>query len=127
MAVSKVHGGARDARIAGIDLSDALFTLVALNSSGQFVRPAAGGQVYGSVYETAPQNRPATVAVFAGPGIIKVQAGATVATGARVMATAAGLVITATSTNVGIGIARRGGANGDILEIVPTSTAATVA
>lgn len=127
MSVSKVHGGARDARIAGIDLSDALFTLVALNNVGQFVRPAAGGQVYGSVYETAPQGRPATVAVFAGPSIIKVQAGATIAPGARVMATAAGLVITATTTNVGIGIARNGGAIGDRIEVVPTSTAATVA
>ena len=127
MSVSKVHGGARDARLAGIDLSDALFTLVALSSTSTLVRPAAGGQVYGSVYETAANGRPATVALFSGPGPIKVQAGATVATGARVMATAAGLVITATSTNVGIGIARRGGANGDILEIVPTSTAATLA
>jgi len=127
MAVSRVHGHARDAAIAGVDLSNALYTLVALSNTGTFVRPTAGGQVYGSVYETAPQGRPATVAMLQGSNIVKVQAGGTVATGARVMATAAGLVVTATATNVGIGIARAGGVNGDIIEIVPASTAATVA
>lgn len=117
MSVSKVHGSARDSAIAGIDLSNALFTAVALSSTGTYVRPTLGGEIYGVVYETAAQGRPATVALAGSPNIVKWQAGAVIATGGKVSSNAAGLAIVAASGQAAVGVARKGGAVGDIIEV----------
>lgn len=119
MAVSKVL--LRDCLPAGADLSAGLFKFVSLNSSGQLILPAASGNpVYGVVSENAASSAtgsPVTVDVV---GITRVVAGATVATGARVMGNTSGAAITATTGLNVAGIARKGGASGEIIEVLLT-------
>ena len=119
MAVSKVL--LKDCLPAGVDLSAGLFKFVSVNSSGQAILPAASGNpVYGVVSENAPSSStgvPVTVDVI---GIARVVAGATVATGARVMANTSGAAITATTGLNVAGIARKGGSSGEIIEVLLT-------
>lgn len=117
MSVSKVL--MKDTLPSGADLTGALFKFVKINSSGQLVLPGTSGdQVYGVVSEVpaaAATGTPTTVDIA---GIVKVEAGATVATGANVMANAAGEAITATAGEAVAGIARKGGADGAIIEVL---------
>lgn len=119
MSVSKVL--MKDALPAGADLTGALFKFVSLNSSGQAILPAASGNsVYGVVSsepKAAAVGSYLTVDVI---GIVKVVAGGTVATGARVMANTSGQAITATTGLNVAGIARKGGASGEIIEVLLT-------
>ena len=119
MSVSKVL--MQDCLPSGADLTGALFKFVSLNSSGQLVLPASNGaSVYGVVSEVpaaAAAGNPTTVDVL---GIVKVQAGGTVATGARVMANTSGLAVAATTGLNVAGIARKGGTSGQILEVLLT-------
>ena len=119
MSVSKVL--LKDCLPAGADLTAGLFKFVSVNSSGQLVLPAANGSpVYGVVSENAASSAtgsPVTVDII---GIVKVVAGATVATGARVMANTNGAAITATTGLNVAGIARKGGASGEIIEVLLT-------
>ena len=108
----------KDVAMAGADLSGALFKFVSLNSAGEFILPAASGNpVYGVVTEPATAGNPVTVDVL---GIVKVEAGATVATGAVVQTNAAGEAITAVAGTTPVGIARKGGADGEIIEVLMT-------
>lgn len=118
MAVSKVHGHARDAGIAAADLSNSLFLFCVRNSSGQIALAGAGAEVDGVIYETAEAGRPVTFAMAGTGNIVKVTAGGTVATGAKVMSNASAQAVTATTGNAAVGKARRGGASGEVIEIV---------
>lgn len=113
MSVSKALY--KDQAPAGVDLSTSLFRFVSLNSAGKLVLPAAGAPVYGVVVDPDTIDRPVTVDVL---GIVKVQAGGTVATGALVAATAAGKALTATAGQNVAGIARKGGALDTIIEVM---------
>jgi len=118
MSVSRVHGSARDVGLAAADLSDSLFLFCVRNSSGLIALAGAGAEVDGVVYETNTAGRPVTYAMAGTGNIVKVIAGATVATGAKVMSDSAGKAITATATNAAVGKARKGGASGEVIEIV---------
>jgi hypothetical protein len=111
----------KDAVPAGADLTGALFKFVQLNSSGQAILPGtAGNEIYGVVSnepKSSAVGTPLTVDVF---GIVKVVAGGTVATGARVMANTSGQAVTATTGLNVAGIARKGGASGEIIEVLLT-------
>lgn len=108
--------------IANADLSASQFCFVAINSSSRIVLPAAGGDCVG-VLQDKPEaaGREAEVAMLNGSGRVKVIAGATVAAGAKVQADAAGHAITAASGDHVLGTALTGGADGDIIEILPGS------
>ncbi len=119
MSVSKA--GLRDALPAGADLTNSLFRFAKITSTGTLVVcDTAGEQVYGAISEGAAQDRGATVDL---DGIVKVIAGATVATGARVTTNNAGAAVTAAAGSIVFGIARKGGAAGAILEITRVSGA----
>lgn len=120
MAVSRVHGLARDAAIAAADLSDALYLFCVRNTSGQIALAGAGAEVAGVIYETNTAGRPVTFAMAgSGNNIVKVVAGAAVAANAKVMSNAQGRAVTATAGNAAVGVARNSvAAAGDILEIV---------
>lgn len=118
MSTNKDSGFNRDAGIAGADLSNALFRFCTKASNGTINLAAAGAAVDGIIYETAPQGRPVTF-VMAGAGTIaKVEAAATLATGARVVSDATGkAVAAAAATAPAVGVVRNGGVSGDIIEI----------
>lgn len=119
MAVSKVI--LKDNVPAGADLTGALFKFVQLNSSGQAILPGtAGNEVYGVVSEEAKSSATGSPVTVDLAGIVKVVAGGTVATGARVMANTSGQAVTATTGLNVAGIARKGGASGEILEVFLT-------
>lgn len=118
MSTNKDSGFNRDAAIAQEDLSNALFRFCVKNSNGTLSLAAAGAVVSGIIYETAPAGRPATF-VMAGAGTIaKVEAAATLATGARVVSNATGQAVAASAaTAPAVGVVRSGGVTGDIIEI----------
>lgn len=118
MAVSKVHGADRDSGIAATDLSDSLYLFCVRNSSGLIALAGAGAEVDGVIYETSTAGRPVTFAMAGTGRIAKVVAGGTVATGAKVMSNSSGQAVTATATNAAVGKARKGGASGEVIEIV---------
>lgn len=102
MAVSKVHSAARDAAIAGADLSDQLYKFVAKNTAGELVLAGAQAQnIVGVVYETAPLGGAATFAMAGTGAFAKVVAGSALAVGASVSSDAQGRAIVATGNGVG--------------------------
>lgn len=123
MAVSKVHGHARDAAIAAVDLSNSLYLFVTKNTAGNLVLPTAQGSVVGVVYETNAINRPVTFAMAGTGSIVKVVAGAVLAVGAKVAPAADGRAIVATGAGVGEVRTAAAAAN-DIVEIYFHPTAA---
>lgn len=117
MSVSKVL--LKDSLPAGADLTGALFKFVKVNTSGQLVLPGTSGdQVYGVVSEVPASSATGSATTVDIVGIVKVEAGATVATGANVMANAAGEAITATAGEAVAGICRKGGDDGEIIEVL---------
>lgn len=122
MSVSKAN--LRDALPSGADLINSLFRFAKVNSAGQLVVcDTAGETVYGSLSEVqAGAGRGATVDI---DGILKVVAGGTVATGAKVATNASGAAVTASTGNVVVGIARKGGASGTIIEVTRIASVAS--
>lgn len=114
----KDSGFNRDAGIAAVDLSNALFRFVVRNSNGTIGLAGAGTVVDGVVVETAPAGQ-AVSFVMAGAGTIaKVEAAATLATGARVVSNASGQAVAASAaTAPAVGVVRKGGVSGNIIEI----------
>lgn len=124
MALQKIFGHQMDIKAAGADLSASLWKAVSLNSSNALIYPAAAGnEIYGVVQDRGLSGASGTnvTVVLAGSGAItKIYAGGNVAIGAKVSANTSGLAITATTGHVSFGIARSGGASGDIIEVVLT-------
>ena len=125
MALQRIHGHQLDIKPAGADFTGAsvLWSAVALNSSGQLVRPSAGADIYGVIQNRGLSGASGTnmTVVLAGSGAItKILAGGTVATGTRVTTNASGQAIAATTGQVTFGTARVGGSSGDLIEVVLT-------
>ncbi|RFC66455.1 hypothetical protein DYI37_03150 [Fulvimarina endophytica] len=113
MAVSKPI--LKDAKPAGEDLSEALFLLVKLNSSGAYVKAAAGDLPAGSVYEAAKQGDPVTVDC---KGLIKVKLGGAVTAGGEVSAGANGLAVASAAAGEGFAVARESGVANQIICVI---------
>lgn len=106
-----------DAKNAGADLSGSLHLFAHMDTDGDLVLAGDGEPVYGVITEGATEGNPVTVMVY---GIAKVIAGGTVATGAVVASNASGQAVTATAGEVAAGIARTGGASGEVIEVLLT-------
>lgn len=119
MATYKDSGFARDAGIAAVDLSNALYRFVTRASNGTIGLSGAGANVSGAVVETAPAGQVVSF-VMAGTGsIAKVEAAATLVPGARVVSNASGQAVAASgATAPAVGVVREGGVSGDIISIV---------
>lgn len=128
MAVNKDSGYNRDSGIAAVDLSNALFRFCVRGSTGTIGLAAAGANVDGVIYETAPAGQAVTF-VMAGAGTIaKVEAAATLATGARVVSNASGqAVAAAAATAPAVGVVRKGGVAGNIIEVYFRASPGTAA
>lgn len=107
--------------VAGADLSSSQFLFAVANSSGTFiVNTTAGGPVLGVIQDNPASGEAVNVAFS---GVTKVVAGAAVAAGARVMSSAAGKAVTATSTNNFRGVALEAAtADGDIITMLLAPT-----
>lgn len=102
---------------AGSDLSSDIYKFVELASDEQVdVVSSAGGNAIGVlINEPEGAGHAATVVVA---GIVRVQAGATVAAGDKVQANASGLAITATTGDHVLGRAINGGASGELISVL---------
>ena len=102
---------------AGADLSADQFTFVVVAADGQVDQvSSAGGEVDGVLLnDPAAAGRAATVAYA---GVVKVYAGGTVASGAKVQSDASGAAITAASGDLVVGKCVKGGAVGELIEVL---------
>jgi hypothetical protein len=105
---------------AGADLSADQFKFVQVASDEQVdVVSSAGGDAIGVL-----QNDPAAAgraAAVCYAGVTKVIAGATVAAGAKVQSDASGLAITAATGDAVLGVALKGGAANEVIEVLLVS------
>ena len=98
--------------VAGADLSSSQFKFVESNSSGTVtVTNAAGEYALGVLQNNPASGQAATVAIG---GISKVVLGGTVAINDQISTDASGRAIAATTGHKIVGIARKGGAVGEI-------------
>lgn len=118
MAVYKDSGFNRDAGIAAVDLSNALYRFIVRGTDGRISLAGAGAVVDGAVVETAPAGQ-AVSFVMAGAGTIaKVEAAATLTPGTRVVSNASGQAVAASAaTAPAVGVVREGGVSGNIISI----------
>lgn len=118
MAVSKIHGHQLDSGVASADLSDKLFYFCVRGANGAVNLPsAAGAAVSGIITEAAVSGRPVTFVTIASGAIANVVAGGTVAVGDKIATDANGKAVKAVATNTVVGVARKGGAAGAVLEV----------
>lgn len=105
--------GHRDSKFAGEDFTDKLFYCAKLNTSDQLV--LAGNQeiVYGVIVEEGESGDAVSVQTS---GIVKVIAGGTVNENARVECNGDGKAVAGTTNS--FGIARKGGAANEIIEVL---------
>jgi hypothetical protein len=105
---------------AGADLSADQFKFVQVASDEQVdVVSSAGGDAIGVLQnDPAAAGRAATVCYA---GVTKVIAGATVAAGAKIQSDASGLAITAASGDAVLGVALKGGAANEVIEVLLVS------
>lgn len=101
---------------AGGDLSSDIYKFVAIAADGQVDLAGAGVDAHGVLQGNPDAAGKAATVAFA--GISKVILGATVAAGAKVMANASGLGITATATNHVLGVCVVGGDVNEIGEVL---------
>jgi len=101
---------------AGADLSTKQYRFVSIASDGQ-VDPTGDGLLAVGVLQNDPAaaGRAAEVAIS---GIVKVEAGGTIAAGAAVASSATGTAVTAATADVILGTAVDGGASGSVITIV---------
>jgi predicted RecA/RadA family phage recombinase len=95
--------GHKQTVIMAADYRAGQYRATVLNGSGLGAVPGAGVRVYGVVQNKPNVGQAGTVMTS---GISKMEAGAAVAAGAKVMTDASGRAITATATNFVIGTAR---------------------
>jgi len=107
---------------ASADLSASQFCFVALNSSGQLILPAAGGDCVG-VLQDKPDaaGRVGEVAMLNASLRLKVKAAAIMNAGVKVQADAAGNAIAALTGDHVLGTTLKACAVGDLVEICPGS------
>lgn len=105
---------------AGADLSADQFKFVQVASDEQVdVVSSAGGDAIGVLQnDPAAAGRAATVCYA---GVSKVIAGATVAAGAKIQSDASGLAITAATGDAVLGVALKGGAANEVIEVLLVS------
>ena len=104
MAVTRVHGEHRDAKIAGEDLSNSLFYAAVVNDDGELELAGENAKPVGFIFETAPAGRPATVATG---GLVNAVAAGAIDAGEAVSVASDGRVVAATEEDaVAIGTAR---------------------
>jgi hypothetical protein len=100
------------------DQSGNIYKFVKMNTSGQvLLNDSAGGYCTGVLY-SSDGSATGKVVPVAVDGIVKVLAGATVAMGAQVASTNAGLATTASGAVYSQGQCVKGGDSGDIIEIL---------
>jgi len=101
---------------AGADLSTKQYRFVSIASDGQ-VDPTGDGLLAVGVLQNDPAaaGRAAEVAIS---GIVKVEAGGTIAAGGSVSSGADGVAVATASGDVPLGTAVDGGASGAIISIV---------
>lgn len=115
MAVQRILGEHRDALVAGVDLTDALFLAATVNSNKQIVIAAADAKPTGFIIETAALGRPASIATG---GIINAKAGAVFAAGVELAVGTGGKVIAAATAGEGFGYSRSAStAVDDVVEV----------
>ena len=102
--------------IAGADLSAKQYRFVSLASDGQ-IDPTGDGLLAAGVLQNDPSaaGRAAEVAI---KGIVKVEAGGTIAAGGSVSSGADGIAVATASGDVPLGTAVDGGASGAIISII---------
>jgi len=101
---------------AGADLSTHQYKFGVINSSGQVILNTGAGGVVDGVIQDDPDAAGKGV-VFAYMGTSKLNAGGTVTMGDLIMSTAAGLGVTATTTNYFFGRALSSAASGEIFTL----------
>lgn len=105
---------------AGADLSADQFKFVQVAADEQVdVVSSAGGDAIGVLQnDPAAAGRAATVCYA---GVTKVIAGATVAAGAKIQSDASGQAITAATGDAVLGVALKGGAANEVIEVLLVS------
>jgi hypothetical protein len=99
-----------------------IYKFMKLSATGVELNDSAGGVCVGVAYSN-DGNAAGKVIPVAYAGVIKVIAGATVAKGAQVASTAAGLAATAVAADYVQGQALTGGDNGDLITILRVTQA----
>lgn len=108
---------------AGADLSSSTEKVVKLNSSGEVVDMAAITDVPVGILKNSPvTGEPAEIAVN---GVSRIWLGATLSPGDLVGSSAAGKAVADAATNYNVGVLLKGGADGEIGEIILGSKTAT--
>ncbi len=101
-------------RVAGGDLSTLQWNIVKLNSSGEAISMAAITDIPFGVLQNAPASGEIASIIPIGSGLSRIALGATLAPGALVSGSAAGLAVAAVATAYTVGQLIDGGANGEI-------------
>jgi len=108
---------------AGADLSSSTEKVVQLNSSGNVIDMAAITNIPIGILKNAPvTGEPAEIAIS---GVSRIWLGATLTPGALVGSSAAGKAVADASTNYNVGVLLKGGADGEIGEVILGSKTAT--
>lgn len=104
-------------RVAAADLSALQHRCMLIDSSGEVAQQTSGGGRVDGILQDKPdaQGKSASV-VYAGTS--KVEAGATVTQGAKVMTDTVGRAVDWTTTNHAFGVALDGGAVGEKIEVL---------
>lgn len=113
MSVSKAQW--KDQAVAGETIP--LFKFVVKTSDGTINVAGNGERAYGVSYAYEKDGRTGDIVTVDTSGILKVEAGSTVATGAIVASDADGNCVPAAAGDYPLGVARKGGADGVIIEI----------
>jgi len=108
---------------AGEDLSSSTEKVVTLNSSGKAIGFSAITNIPAGILKNAPVTGEA--AEIAIDGVSRIWLGGTLSPGALVGASAAGKAVADASTNYNIGVLLKGGADGEIGEVILGSKTAT--
>ena len=106
--------------IAPAGATTGLFKFVTMTSDGTVDPAGAGAPVYGVSYAFEKDGTAGDLITMVVAGIAKVTAGGTVATGAIVASDANGDAVAAAAGDVAVGIARKGGGDGDVIEVLIT-------
>ncbi len=103
MAITKLYGHSYDAKPAGADLTGKEGYAVKLDTDGTLILATAGDPVWGIVIEGTTAGKYTTCAISDMPEAV---CGAAIAEGAKVASDANGKLVTATTGDDVIGVAR---------------------
>jgi len=99
------------------DLSSHQFKFMVIDSNNQLALNTSAGALCNGVLQDKPDAAGKAGSLGVG-GVTKIVLGATLAAGAEVMSSAAGVAVAATATNKVLGTLRVGGASGEVGEML---------